>query len=233
MMRVCICDSMEERRLAKEKIVANYFAEKDSACEVLLFENAEALIVSESIAQTAIFMIDTCLGDTDGIHSVRELKERYRNKVFILTCITYDYLDEAMDLGVIRYILNGAEKERYYSALDKALEDIESFVVHIKGRNGNEYYLHKSDIVYVEAKARRVFVFTTSGKIETNMNITAMRVMLNTPNFISPHYSFVVNSNYISHIEGRDVFLKVNYHYFRVPIATKRYSFTKKQLAKM
>lgn len=231
MIRVCICDSMEERRLAKENIVSDYFAEKDSKCEILPFESAEKLIVSDNIAQIDIFIIDTCLGDTDGMHSLRELKEMFRSKIFIMTSDTYHCLDEAMDLEVIRYILNGSEKEKYYSALDKALEDIEYFVVHIKGRNGNEYYLHKSDIVYVEAKARRVFVFTTSGKIETNMNITAMRVMLNTPNFISPHYSFVVNSNYISHIEGRDVFLKVNYHYFRVPIATKRYSFTKKQLA--
>ena len=233
MIRVCICDSVEERRLAKENIVSDYFAEKDSKCEILPFESAEKLIVTDNISQIDIFMIDTCLGDTDGMNFLRELKQMYRNKVFIMTSDTYHCLDEAMDLEVIRYILNGSEKEKYYSALDKALEDIEYFVVHIKGRNGNEYYLHKNDIVYVEAKARRVFVFTTSGKIETNMNITAMRVMLNTPNFISPHYSFVVNSNYISHIEGRDVFLKVNYHYFRVPIATKRYSFTKKQLAKM
>ena len=209
-MKICICDSVDESRLRKGKIIADYFAEKNNSCEVLLFESSEDLIVSENLAKTDIFLIDTCLGDTDGMRSLRELKEMYRNKVFIVTSDSYECLDEAMDLGVIRYILNGTEKENYYSALDKALEDIESFVVRVKGRNGNEYYLHKSDIVYVEAKARRVFVFTTSGKIETNMNITAMRVMLNTPNFISPHYSFVVNSNYISHIEGRDVFLKVN-----------------------
>ena len=231
MLRVCICDSAEERRLLKKETLCAYFAEKDAQCEILLFESAEKLIISDTIAQTDIFVIDSCLGDTDGIHSVRELKESYRNKVYILTSDSYDYLDEAMDLGVIRYILNSAAKEQYYSAMDKALEDINFFIVHIKGRNGNEYYLHKNEIVYVEAKARRLFILTTNGRIEANMSIAQMRELLNTPNFINPHYSFVVNSDYISHIAGKDIFVKVKYHYFRVPIATKRYALTKKQLA--
>ena len=230
-MKICICDSVDESRLRKGKIIADYFAEKNNSCEVLLFESSEDLIVSENLAKTDIFLIDTCLGDTDGMRSLRELKETYRNKVFIVTSDSYECLDEAMDLGVIRYVLNSAGKEQYYSALDKALEDIKHFVVHMKGRGGDEYYVHKNEVVYVEAKARKVFVFTTFGKIETNLNIAAMKEMLNTPNFITPHYSFVVNSDYIFHIEGRDILVKVNYHYFRVPIATKRYAITKKQLA--
>lgn len=230
-MKICICDSVEWRKLEKQEILDAYFTEKDTVCEFLLFENAEQLILSESIAYADIFVVDICLGGTDGLSVVRELKERFRNKICILTSDTYDYLDEAMDLGVIRYILNGAEKERYYSALDKAVDDMNTQRVCVKKRNGDMYYLHKSEIVFVEAKGRKTFVLSTLGLIETNMNIAAMKELLNTPNFIKPHYSYIVNSDYISHIEGRDVLVKVNYHYFRVPIASKRVTATKKQLA--
>lgn len=230
-MRVCICDSVEQRRYIKEEIVYSYFSEKETDCQIVLFESAEKLIISDVIEQTDIFIINTCLGDTDGINAVRELKDKYKSKVFIITSDNYDYLDEVMDLGVIRYILNNDEKERFYSALDKAIEDINNFIVFIKESNGNIHRLHKNEIVFAESKERKTRILTSSGMIQTNMRISTIKEILNTPNFINPHYSFVVNSDYISHVEGRDIFVKVSYHYFRVPIAAKRLTQTKKQLA--
>ena len=229
-MKVCVCDSADERRLAKKEILSDYFAEKDDECEIFMFESAEVLLVSEHLANTDIFVIDTSGGDTQGIQALRELKEQYPCKICIMTSDSYDCLDEAMDLGVTRYILNSGEKERYYSALDKAVDDMNRYVVQIKGCNGNVYRLHRNEIVFAEAKARKTIILTTNSKIDANLSIAKIKELLNTPNFINPHYSFVVNSDYISHIEGRDIMVKVNYHYFRVPIASKRISVTKKQL---
>lgn len=229
-MKICICEKDEEVILLKNKIIADYFLERNVDFNISLFNDAEALLVSGEGAGADIIIIDTYLGDTDGISLVRELKETCKNKIYILTSDNYDFLDEAMDLGVTRYILNSAEKEKYYSALDKAVDDINSYVIRIKSSDLNIYSIHKNDIVYVEARGRKSRILSTSGIIETNMSIAQMKKKLNTPNFINPHYSFIVNSDYISHIEGKDILVKVNYHYFRIPIATRRCALTKKQL---
>lgn len=232
-MRICICECFADRQMIKKEIISSYFKEKKAKYIIFEFDSAQELLLSENLADIDIFVIDADAGDTDGVDLIRDLKEICRHKTYILTSDNYDRLDEAMDLGVIRYILNGAEKESYYSALDKAVEDINSSTFLIKGCNGDLYCLHKNEIVYVEAKGRKTLVLTANGVIRANLNISQIRKIINTPNFISPHYSFLVNSDYFSRIEGKDLLLKVNYHYFRIPIASKRVCSTKKQLINM
>ena len=232
-MKICVCDQNEERAAFEERVIKEYFEEKGSEYSLHFFECATDLLVSEEAETTDLFIIDINSCNMQGINVIRELKERFPNRACIVTSSDYENLDEAMDLRVLRYIVDWSKKECFYSALDKAVSVINESVITVKSRSGKIYRLHKNDIVCTETKQRRMYITTSAGVIETNHNINEIKDFLNTPDFIRTHYSYVANKNYFSHTEGKDMMMRVNYHYVRVPIASKRYSEVKNQLIKI
>ena len=228
-MNICVCEK-EENGSATAEYIKQYFEEKNAEYILHRFSSGELLLKSDVIAGVEIFFIHVALEETDGIHVIKELKEKYNKKHFVLIAETYDYIDMAMDLGVTRYVIEPVQKEALYAALDKSIEQINKNILKLKSTEGYIYYLHIDDIVCAESKGRKTLITTTDGIIKINQSIKEMKEQLTSPDFISPHYSFLVNKNYIAFIDAKDIFLKVDYHFVRVPIAAKRRTGIRKSL---
>lgn len=197
-MRVCICDDILEYRIAIRSYVENYF--KTNKVEYVIDEcdSGNMLLEMSSKRFYDIFFIDIELGDSNGLNIIKRLMERCQNSIFIIVTAYNQYLDDAMDLQVLRYINKPIIQNRINSALDRAIDRINNSTIVIKAKGGEQIYLNKREIIYMESKFKMTYILTTKGEIISSFPLKYYKELLSSPDFLIPHNSFIININYIA-----------------------------------
>ena len=86
----------------------------------------EAIEKAEIIKPDIIFM-DIKMPGIDGIQAIREIKENYKNAHFVINTAYehFEYAKEALELGVVEYLLKPVNKHKIISILSSLKEKIE------------------------------------------------------------------------------------------------------------
>ncbi|MBQ6380433.1 MAG: response regulator transcription factor [Clostridia bacterium] len=229
-MKICICEDIAAQAQQLRALIDEYFAAKACDVQVSVFESAEALLAGDAAKENAIFFVDIELGALSGLELIRAISEQNRAALFIVVTAYHRYLDDAMDLNVLRYLDKPVEKERLFSALDKALQEFGQGTVEIKGKNNRTYRIKKADIIYAESKFKKTFVCTVDNTIETKLPLKEIKEMLASPDFIVPHASFVLNKNYIVRFERTAIAVRENMKTVSIPVSPKRQAEVRKQV---
>lgn len=69
--------------------------------------------------------------------------------------------------------------------------------------------VYPHDIVYIAIEGRKPVMYLTDGKLETYHPIEHWKTVLDENSFAQPHYSYIVNLNYV--VEVTKDFVKVRY----------------------
>jgi len=225
-MKIAICDDEAIFLEDAKKHIQQYFTQHNKPYELFTYGTSEEILNSNMDFDIAILDIE--MNGEDGIEIGRILKKA--NPELILMFLTaYDhYIDNAMDLGIMRYFDKPINSKRFFAGLDSALKKIEDTQVqfYVKDDQKGVRAVAYKDIIYVEILDRRTRVVTTKGEFLSVNNMNYWKEQLTKPYFKSPHHSFVVNSNFITyyHHDSLVVNGKVN-----IPIAySKRKMFKEK-----
>ena len=221
-MRVCICDDIPEYRQSLHCYIEQYFIEHHISCSIIEFDSCESVLESKDVKDINIFFIDIELVDKDGLYLIKNLSDLCTNAVFIVVTAYKKYLDDAMDLSILRYIDKPIEQKRIYSALDKAINIIDNSIIKLKGKNGEIIIINKQKIVYAEAKSKRSCIITVDGEIESPIAFRDLKDKLRSSDFIVPHNSFIVNRNYIVRIKRTSLTLKMGEHEILIPVSAPK-----------
>ena len=234
-MRVYVCDDIEEYRNSIKSYVSQYFIEKKMNCKLFEYNSPVELLGSGEVANNSIFFIDIEYPNMqeNGIELIRKLKKICPSSFYVVVTAYNQYLDDAMDLNVLRYVEKPIEQKRIYSALDKAICELNNSIIEIKSINGEYYYLNKSDIIYAEAKYKKSFVTTTNGVIEIPVAFKSIKDLLNSSNFIVPHNSYVVNKQFIVYYKRSLLKVIVNNKEITIPVSATKQSEIKKKMHQM
>lgn len=219
-MRIAICDDVTECRLSVKCYAEEYFKLRHTECSIDEFQTGTDLLKSDEIYD--ILFLDIELGDTNGIAVAKQIQQKHKNTVILVVTAYHQYLDDAMDIQVTRYIDKPATQNRIFSALDKAMSVINENVITLHIKNGQIVRLKISDIVYAEAKFKCVFIYTkeTSHRIKETMK--QLRSILTTSCFAVPHNSYIVNMNYIRDFQRDEIALAEPYSNIRISVATRK-----------
>ena len=158
-MNILICD--DERAYVNDikNHVELFMDDHNYDTEIDTFYNGEELLKNCGKKYDIAFL-DIEIGNVKGTDVAVKLKEANKNIIiFIITA--YDkYLDEAMDLDVLRFIVKPLDAKRLYSGLEKAINLIDDRMVdfYLKYKDG-AVRVSTSDIIYVE-----IFNRATKGK---------------------------------------------------------------------
>lgn len=167
--------------------------------------------------------------DMDGLEVGKCLQNINPDIVLIYVTAFEHYLDEALDLGIIRFFSKPIDSQRFYKGFEKAIDKVDKaeIVFHLKDEKNGTACIRANDIVFVEIKGRKTKVVDKNDKeFFTRDNIKDWKMKLNKSYFISPHNSFIVNTNYITYFQKDYVILKGKYN---IPIAySKRVDFKRK-----
>ena len=219
-MRIAICDDLTECRLSVKCFVKEYFKLHHIECSIDEFKTGTDLLsVNENYD---ILFLDIELGDLNGIDVAKEIQRKHNNTVILVITAYHQYLDDAMDLQVTRYIDKPATQKRIFSALDKALSVINESVVTLHIKDGQIIRLKISDIIYAEAKFKGVYVYTKDTEYRIKEPIKQLRTTLTASCFAIPHSSYIVNMNYIRDFQRSGITLTEPYEDTKISIATRK-----------
>ncbi len=195
-MLIGVCDDIPEYVNQLTKYVKNYFSNSTLKPEIKTFSCGTDLM--KNTEELDILFLDIELGDYNAIDLVSSFRSKYRSTILIMVTSYEQYLDDAMDLDILRYIDKPISEERIISALNRATEILDNTQICIVGKKKEIFKINKRDIIYIESYLRNVYIHTVNETIITNVPLKELRAkVLTTSYFAVPHNSFIVNLSYI------------------------------------
>ena len=219
-MRIAICDNLTECRLSVKCYAGEYFKLRHIECSIDEFKTGTDLLKSDEIYD--ILFLDIELGDTNGIAIAKQIQQKHKNTVILVVTAYHQYLDDAMDIQVTRYIDKPATQNHIFSALDKALSVINESIITLHMKDSKVARLKISDIIYAEAKLKGVFIYTKETKYNIKETMKQLRSMLTASCFAVTHNSYIVNMNYIKNFQRNEIILAQPYSDIRISVATRK-----------
>ena len=206
-MRIVICDDDSNITILLSQMLTTYFSKKKIKCpELSIFNSGENLLADKE--QKDIVFLDVEMPGFDGIYVGNELKKQNESVIIFIVTSYIEYLDAAMRFHVFRYLSKPIDKQRLYHNLDDALELYSSFnqKIAIETKSGVTA-VSTDDIVYVEAKGRKVTVYTTITDYESTQSMQFWKENLPSNNFFQSHISYIVNLAKVTSFDHELIYL--------------------------
>ncbi|MFM9944755.1 MAG: LytR/AlgR family response regulator transcription factor [Bacteroidia bacterium] len=154
-----------------------------------------------------LMFLDIQMPEITGLEFMRSLT----NPPLVVFCTAYsDFAVEGFELDAIDYLLKPVAYDRFSKTMDRAKEymalkkndsveapDLENDYIFIKS-NQKQIKLSYDHILYVEAFADYVKLFTTEKRYITLQTMKNMEIKLPKEKFIRVHRSFIVGTKYIT-----------------------------------
>ena len=205
LMKIAICDDQLAHIDMLKPYINEFFRIKEMDIEIFEFFSGESILRCQDTFD--IIFLDIELGDTTGLDVAKQLKCRNSNSVIIVVTSYTEYLDDVMDLHVIRFLKKPVVQNRVYSALEKALQEINENFLTFSTRDNQIIRVKSRDIIYVEAKLKYVTVYTMSNTYCIKEPLKKVKGLLSSSDFAIPHNSFIVNMNHISKFRREEIIL--------------------------
>lgn len=219
-MKIAICDDIVEYRLSIKCYATEYF--KMHHLDFMIEEFKSGIDLLNSNTSHDILFLDIELGDSNGIDIAKEIQKRNKNTVILIVTSYHQYLDDAMDINVTRYIDKPINQNRIYSALYKALSVINENVIAFHMKDNQIVRLKLSEIIYAEAKFKGVFIYTKNRSYIVKETMKKVHSMLTASCFAIPHNSYIVNLNNVRDYKRQEIALTESYSNIKISIATRK-----------
>lgn len=219
-MQIAICEDDNEYRRIISDYTNDYFVLHHMQCNIDEFFNGTDLLNSDAVYD--ILLLDIELGDSNGIDIAKEIRKKNENTVILIVTSYHQYLDDAMDLNVARYIDKPVVQSRFFSALDKALSIINESIITLHMKDNEILRLKVSDIIFAEAKLKSVFVCTGKQSYRIKETMKQLRSILTASCFATPHNSYIVNLNYIKDFKRDEIALCEPYSKIHISVSTRK-----------
>ncbi len=226
-MKIGICDDIIEYVNAIKTYVEYYFKLNNMKCEIFTYSCGEDL--KNSNITFDILFIDVELPDINGIELAKSILSSEPETIVIVVTNYRKYLDAAMDLNVLRFVDKPITQNRINDVLIRAIDEIKNGTIVIKTKNNKISKIKKSDIIYVEVMRKTTTFYTTNGVIKSTEPISKFKELLNSPDFATPHNSFLVNLNYVLSYEREKVTIDYGTNPPVISIATRKQPLFRKQ----
>ncbi len=205
-MKILVCD--DERQYVDEikRHIEIFMQEHNISADYYTFDNGQAALQNPQYYDIAF--LDVEIDSSNGIDLGKQLKLVNPNIViFIITA--YDkYLDDAMDLNVLRFLSKPLDTERLYAGLEKAINIIDTNILSVLlDDNKNYINLAVQDILYVEIVNRKIKVVTKDKVIFSKTQISFWKEKLVASFFYQTHKSFIVNIKHIKNYSKQELLM--------------------------
>ena len=200
-MRILICDDDPLMIEQLKKYCKNFFDKIHVKCpELACFSDGESLLADKG--DKDILFLDIEMPGMNGIYVGNELK-RANSSIIIFIVTSYsEYLDEAMRFQVFRYLSKPIDKQRFFRNMKDAVELYNTMTIKIPVETKQGIHtIPASDIIAIEAQARKVVVHTTLCDFESVHNMQYWLKELPKNCFFQTHRSFIINFEHITNFD--------------------------------
>ena len=205
-MKIAICDDNENIIEELKDIIQEFFSVKNIPLELYCFCDGKELISTGEKFDLAI--VDIEMPEVNGMEAAKYVQSENENAVIIIVTSHQEYLDDAMDINVYRYLPKPVEKDRFTRGLEGAVVRYMKVSLPIVIETENEIIkLCSGDIIYLVIDNRYVTVYTKKGEFRTKKSMNWWKAYLNPHIFTQCHKSFLVNLKYVTNFTKEEVTL--------------------------
>lgn len=197
-MRIFICDDDASIVKQLQNYLREFFDHRSlQQPEYVCFSNGEELLMMDDMAD--IVFLDVEMPGKSGIEIGKEIKKRKRNCLIFIVTSYGQYLDDAMEFRVFRYLSKPIDKARLYRNMNQAILHYRSSnrKIRLETKDGVQVR-NEMDIVCVEACSKKIFVYTLDEKIQVFQKMSFWAEQLHSGCFFQTHRSYIVNMKYVT-----------------------------------
>ncbi len=205
MYSISIYDTKKSRARELEKLLECYFSAKGLSYRIRSFVALSDIVRAWGYTDIAFVNVEN--EDSHVLDMCDVLLKENAGIYLYLLSEKYNYLDNAMDLKVFRYLEHPVDRRRLFASLDiiinKPLKI--SFI-----SDYTQVTLRENEIVCIYKSGRKTYVLTDSGAVYSSTS--SLKEWLERTRkceaFVCPHYGYIVNMKYIVNFNGETVVLK-------------------------
>lgn len=219
-IKVLIIDDDE-----RERIVLRYIIEQMEDVKIIgeASNGIEGVMLAKE-KKPDLVLLDILMPELDGMETARRLRELPNPPLFVFVTLHAEKAVEAFDVGALDYIVKPIEPGRIRETIERAnkrlahekfisarveeklrerinamlrsmrREDITYSKLPIKER-GRIILLNQEDIVYAEARDKKVYVYTDESEFATTYTLNQLETRLDSTRFFRVHQAYIVNLN--------------------------------------
>lgn len=198
-IRIAICDDAREDIASLSAALYAY----DHSFEIVSFVSGNALLndIADACSSMDILFLDIYMPGIDGIQTAQELRARNRNLKIIFISSSKEHYPQAYEVFAFNYILKPFDRERLYTVLNRALDELrkeKGQIICIQNK-GTTQSVDFRDILYIESRDKRlVFHLGGGGMAQCYGKLDELIRDLPGQSFIRCHQSYLVNISHIS-----------------------------------
>lgn len=204
MYSISICDKEKTRGDKLENLLHCYFTAKKLDFKINRYSTPSEISRVSGCTDIVFMNIDE---NMDGINAGEALIRSNPDIYLYVLSQGADFLDNAMDIKAFRFFETPINTERLYDSLE--------LIVHRPLQiefmsNYLSVTLSEAEIVCIRTEDRRTCVITDSGVVyPTTMSMKEWTEKVKEcKNYVSPHYSYIVNLKYVSEFDGEVITLR-------------------------
>lgn len=217
-MKIAICDDNHVYVDEIKRMTEGFLENEISELQIYPFYNSEELYHSTETFDIAFLDIE--MPPYSGIEVAKKLKEANPHIIIFIITSHNQYLDDAMDLNVFRYIQKPLDAKRLKAGLEKALKRIDDTIINFYLKQGKvSNSVTSNDIIYIETVGRSTKVVTVSSEYLSENKMAFWKEKLIASFFYRVHKSYIVNMNYITDYQRDSLVLFKKY---QVPISYRK-----------
>lgn len=183
-MNIAICDDEQIYADEIKKHVECYFTRREVPHKIYVFTDGQAAARSE--VKFDIAFLDIEIGSVSGLDVGKAMRKNNPNIVFIVVTAFSKYLDDALDLKVLRFLEKPINSERLYAGIDRAIDTLNDTTVGFYLRDGDMDYkkILLCDLIMIETDRRRTKVYTDAEVFRTKKTLSEWQRELTEPFFM-------------------------------------------------
>lgn len=222
-MNIAICDDDKLIVRQIERLIFDFFVDKDIDFEVYTFTSANDMLRRE--AEYDLAFIDIEMPGMNGLELAKRLRVRNNYTIIMIVTSFNHYLDDAMELCVYRYISKPIDRDRFMNNLAAALKKHLNTCRPIPIKNNDEISkVNSCDIIYLSFENRKVHLHTHNNVIEVSGTLDSRKKQLGEACFYQVSRSHVVNLNYVVSVNKDNVILKCGGEIYEIKVSSRIYA---------
>lgn len=222
MLNIAICDDETIEIEYLTSFVQEWANATKTVVNTSSFTSAEAFLFKyEEDKNFDILLLDIQMKAMDGIELAEKIRENNNGVQIVFITGFPDYISRGYDVSALHYLIKPVEKEKFFSVLSKACDNLkieEKFIL-ISVDNEN-LKMNLKDIIYVEAFGHSSCVVCENGEYNVKIPISDIAKKLD-ESFIQSHRSYFANLHHISRITKTDIVFDNNKS---IPVSRRMYN---------
>lgn len=229
MINILICDD-DELVINKISLLLRHYFQKHKI-EFSIFTSLNSETIYHSNRYFDIAYIDVEMPKFNGLELSQKLKQNNPNILIMIVTSFENYLDDAMEVHVYRYLSKPIDPTRFFANLDSALKKYHDFHHDILLHDHSKTVrITTSDIIYITVSGRKSLIRTKNYEYYSDRTIKEWEKQINEPqNFAFSHSSFLVQFKYVVNFDKTSLTVRLSPDKTEtLPISQRRYISFKK-----